>query len=289
MYGNDSGSLFQSEILSDSRNILSENILAKPEWGCNMVSAPGSPSLPPFPLMPTRSEEAYMKTPKLLLVAVLLAGFAAFAHAGFDDGKAAYGRGDYAEAYEDLKALAGLGDAEAQYFLGRMYDRGLGVAKDQAEAIKWFRRAADQGYAKAQFSMGAAYQTGSGVPQDYVEAVKWFRKAAEQGNAEGQCGLGNMYGEGHGVPLDYEEAVKWCRKAADQGDALAQTALGWAYADGNGVAQDYVQAHMWFSLAAAQGYPSAADYIDTIAKNMTPAQVAEAQRLAGEWKPSSRD
>jgi len=52
MYGNDSGSLFQSEILSDSRNILSENTLAKQECGCNMVSAPGSPALPPFFLMP---------------------------------------------------------------------------------------------------------------------------------------------------------------------------------------------------------------------------------------------
>jgi hypothetical protein len=46
---------------------------------------------------------------------------------------------------------------------------------------------------------------------------------------------------------------------------------------------------MWFSLAAAQGYPSAEDYMDTLAKKMTPAQIAEAQRLAREWKPKGND
>jgi TPR repeat protein len=59
------------------------------------------------------------------------------------------------------------------------------------------------------------------------------------------------------------------------------------YANGAGVPQDYVLAHMWFNLAARQGYPSAEDHRDTLAKKMTPAQIAEAQRLAREWKPKS--
>jgi TPR repeat protein len=36
------------------------------------------------------------------------------------------------------------GDAEAQYYLGLMYDRGQGVPQDHAEAVKWLRRAAEQ-------------------------------------------------------------------------------------------------------------------------------------------------
>ena len=49
--------------------------------------------------------------------------------------------------------------------------------------------------------------------------------------------------------------------------------------------QDYVRAHMWFNLSAAQGNQDAAKNRDNIAKRMTPAQIAEAQKLAREWQP----
>ncbi len=54
---------------------------------------------------------------------------------------------------------------------------------------------------------------------------------------------------------------------------------------GLGVTQDYVRAHKWFNIAAARGYADAAKNRDNVAKRMTPAQVAEAQRLARVWKP----
>ncbi|MSP50530.1 MAG: sel1 repeat family protein, partial [Alphaproteobacteria bacterium] len=88
-----------------------------------------------------------------------------------------------------------------------------------------------------------------------------------------------------GVPQDYAEAVMWYRKAADQGEADAQTNLGINYANGQGVPQDYVQAHKWFNLAAAKGNINAVKNRDIVAAKMTPAQIAEAQKLAREWKP----
>jgi TPR repeat protein len=54
---------------------------------------------------------------------------------------------------------------------------------------------------------------------------------------------------------------------------------------GQGVVQDYVSAHTWFNLAAAQGEEGAEKNRDIIARRMTPAQTAEAQKLAREWKP----
>jgi hypothetical protein len=72
---------------------------------------------------------------------------------------------------------------------------------------------------------------------------------------------------------------------AGQGDAKAQGDLGAAYVKGEGVPQDYVLAHMWFNLAAAQGNEDARQNRDGVAKLMTPDQIAEAQRLARQWKP----
>ncbi len=96
-----------------------------------------------------------------------------------------------------------------------------------------------------------------------------------------------MYENGQGVPQDDKQAVAWYRKAADQGVIDAQFNLGIMYVYGNGEGvQDYVQAHMWWNLAAVSGDEDAIKNRDIVAKKMTPAQIAEAQKLAREWKPT---
>ena len=133
---------------------------------------------------------------------------------------------------------------------------------------------------------GAAYDRG-----DYATALEEFRPLAEQGDADAQFHLGLMYDFGEGVPQDRTEAAKWFHLAAEQGHAPAQSFLGLLYLwGGEGVTQNYVLAHMWSSLAAARLRPSelhdkAAHNRDSVATQMTPEQLAEAQRLAREWKP----
>ncbi len=104
-----------------------------------------------------------------------------------------------------------------------------------------------------------------------------------------------MYDTGKGVPQDFAEAIKWYRKAADQGDALAQLLLGEMYTHGQGAPQDFMAAHVWCNLAAARFSASAKKLRDDavecrsrIASKLTPAQIAEAQRLARDWKPRSK-
>ena len=57
------------------------------------------------------------------------------------------------------------------------------------------------------------------------------------------------------------------------------------YGEGKGVPQDYVRAHMWWNLAAAKGNAVAVKNRDKVAAKMTSTQIAEAQKLAREWKP----
>ncbi len=113
-------------------------------------------------------------------------------------------------------------------------------------------------------------------------------KSAKQGNPLAQFKLGLMYYKGRGAARDYTKAVHWWRRAAEQGFAEALNNLGMMYGNGDGVEQDYGQAHKWFDLAASRHPPgrklrnSVRDR-DFLAKKMTAAQIAEAQRLAGEW------
>jgi TPR repeat protein len=84
---------------------------------------------------------------------------------------------------------------------------------------------------------------------------------------------------------DYETAVQLLRPLGEQGDAKAQHSLGFLYAKGQGVPQDYAEAVKWYRMAVEQGNDDAKATRDIVAKNMTPEQLAEAQRLAREWTP----
>ena len=114
-----------------------------------------------------------------------------------------------------------------------------------------------------------------------------LRQRAEEGDADAQYELGFVYARGLGVPQDYAQAATWYRLAVDQGHAPAQLNLGVLYRDGEGVPQDYTEAHKWYNLAAARATDDREPYVkvrDLLAKSMTPAQLAEAQRLAREWQ-----
>ena len=124
----------------------------------------------------------------------------------------------------------------------------------------------------------AAYQRG-----DYATALRLLRPLAEQGDAKGQNWIGLMYENGHGVTRSKIRAVRWYRKAAEQGATNAQVNLAVMYAKGEGVPQDFVQAYIWFNIAAALGDEMAKAGQDKPASQMTPDQIAEAQRMAREW------
>ena len=168
--------------------------------------------------------------------------------------------------------------AEAAEAFSKSDEEGNATAND-------LRRLADAGNADAQNRLGLLYHDGQGVPVSYQRAKHWFRKAAEQGHAGAQVNLGTLYFLGDGFDQSDQAALFWFQQAAKQEDALAFAKLGRMYEKGRGVAQDFIQAHMWYNLSAAHGEIRAAEIRDTLAKQMTPAQIAEAQRLAREWKP----
>jgi TPR repeat protein len=182
-----------------------------------------------------------------------------------------------------------------------------------AKALRLIRPLVNDGDASAQFNLGLMYTTGQGVQQDNAAAVLWFRKAAEQGYAlaqsnpwrrtipRQQCGFGRLQTKATPSPSFYSgtntqtakayrrtEAMTWFRKAAEQGHRVARLYLGVMYGEGRGVPQDFVRAHMWFDLSAAQGEQKAVKARDILGRSMTPAQIAEAQKLARDWKPATQ-
>ena len=164
--------------------------------------------------------------------------------ADFEKGSTAYSQGDYATAIKVWTPLAEQGVAPAQFYLGNMYDIGLGVVQNYKTAMKWYTLAAKQGFAAAQFNLGFMYGNGQGVLQNYKTAAKWYTLAAEQGHAKAQYNIGYMY------------------------------------VMGQGVIQDNIYAHMWWNIAASSGNSKAAENRTIVEENMTTADISKAQELA---------
>ena len=156
---------------------------------------------------------------RLLLTSLLIAAFAALApladaEAGLREGRAAYARGDYAAALEEILPLAEAGEPAAQRLLGVMYRQGRGVAKDGERALYWTRQAVQQGDGPAQFNLANMFETGDTVAKNLALAAKWYRKAARAGIPLAQYRLGAFYLGGLGGPPDAVLAFVWYSRAA---------------------------------------------------------------------------
>ncbi|MFZ1625854.1 MAG: tetratricopeptide repeat protein [Gammaproteobacteria bacterium] len=168
-------------------------------------------------------------------------------------------------------------DTQAQVALGDSYLAGTGVKSDPAQAAYWYRQAADQGDAAAQVRLGQLYEQGIGVEQDVNEALGWYTAAADQGGAADQANVGDFYESGPGIRSD-KAAVHYYRLAAAHGYRDAQADLGRMYELGKGVAADPAQAYRWYARAAAQGDTVSAKNRDRMRRELSPAQIAEAER-----------
>ena len=114
----------------------------------------------------------------LMLSAQILGATGAFA-GPWEDGMAAYNRGDYVPAITVFRAMAEQGNAEAQGLLGVMYRRGQGVTRSSVRAFVWFSRAAARGNAKAKTELRKVSLTMT--PEELAKA-KEMAEACEASN-----------------------------------------------------------------------------------------------------------
>ncbi|SPE41973.1 Sel1 domain protein repeat-containing protein [Candidatus Sulfopaludibacter sp. SbA3] len=236
-------------------------------------------------------------------------------------GLEAFRNGDYQKAFREWKACAETGKADAQFDLGMLYAKGLGVQRDMTEAVRWYRSAAEKGNVQAAFSLGQLYSRGWGVPrdeadamrwlemanstdpdqqqvtgwaqvagygmpQDFVQAAYWYRQAADHGHAEAQFNLARLYAHGQGVPRDDSEAARWCRAAATHGFAPAQERLAVRYAQGSGLPQDNSQAFFWATIAMNNGDKHAGKLRNELKARLTPSEAGRLEQSAVAWQQS---
>ncbi len=162
-----------------------------------------------------------MNSQSLTRISCLLAGiFLAWSTASaFQD--------DYVwqERFKKQIVLADQGNAEAQYDVGEMYEKGSGVAPDLKKAFAWYDKSAAHGHVKAQFKVAYMHYKGQGVEANVNKAYLLMEKPANDGNVRAQYYLAQMLVNGDGVKPDHDEAFTWYSRAALGGYKPADEAL----------------------------------------------------------------
>jgi hypothetical protein len=158
-----------------------------------------------------------------------------------------------AATYYGLAAQGGIITAQAKY--GAMLFRGQGLKANRVQGESWLRRAGLAGDIEAAVTIAQLYASGSELPPNYAEAALWFRRAAEAGHGDSARALGVLYMTGAGVGRDADEAATWFRRAAEAGDEKAQADLAAVLLSGRTSAQltGAAPVHEWFERAAEAG------------------------------------
>jgi len=134
---------------------------------------------PVFPI----SRKRPMSLPFPIALGLLLISLVAPVWADFQAGMDAKNRGDFARALRELRPLAEQGDAQAQFYVGMLYENGDGVPTDYVKAREWYEKSAFQGHANSQFYLGLMSAFGRGGPLDLAQAYMWYSLAAGNGHA----------------------------------------------------------------------------------------------------------
>jgi membrane associated rhomboid family serine protease len=117
--------------------------------------------------------------------------------------------GNNSAALTAFERAAELGNPQAEYYVGTLYDRGVhGVAKDEAQALHWYERAAAQNHAEALNNLAWLYATSQNPAiRNPPAALECARRALSLGKNQPEANFLDTLAEAYYANQQYEQAV----------------------------------------------------------------------------------
>jgi len=144
---------------------------------------------------------------------------------------------------------------QANFYLGCLFEEGLGVNKDYQSALLYFKRADELGFSKAAVKCGNLLSKQHGLLKpNKTEALRYYKKVTIQNDPEAYFGMGKLYEEGcDEVKKDEKLALQNYEKAHQLGNTEAGVMLSYMYGNGIGVKKDVVRAKQYLIEASNNG------------------------------------
>ncbi len=161
----------------------------------------------------------------------------------------------YAESYQGFLAIeAQMADDKLYYRLGAMNLQGIGTEKNLELAKDYFVKAAALGNADAQYGLGKLYLDKEFAGYEPAKAVIFLKDAAAKDHSYAQYTLGKLMLQGELVDKNIPEAVELLEAAAAQDNLYAHYTLGKVYTDESLGVVDVSVAIPHLEAAAKQGF-----------------------------------
>ena len=175
--------------------------------------------------------------------------------------------GEYEKPVREQKwkmKAAELGNAEAQYEVGRAYKN----KKDMSQAVYWYEKAAEQNYRKALTALWAIYYD----TEDRAAYARWTAKICELDNSDAtfMAALGLLADEANALSrngsytLGYQimrPIAEYAYKTQDRRYAQTCALIGADYVNGYGVAKDRNEGKKWLQRALDMGFEPAREIL----------------------------
>jgi hypothetical protein len=129
--------------------------------------------------------------------------------------ESAFEKEDYAAARNLFQKFSRKNDPVSNYYLGAIFELGLGVEKDLVKAIHYYRRSASRGDVDAMSSLADMYGEKDGAQNEPVTSAFWRQNAANKGSPKDALKLAQLYEDGGGVQKSSRLAYQWYKYAAE--------------------------------------------------------------------------
>ncbi|EJK61582.1 hypothetical protein THAOC_17902, partial [Thalassiosira oceanica] len=130
----------------------------------------------------------------------------------------AYDEGDYGLQQDTSRAIelrteaARLGDLNAHFNLGCIYDEGDGVEQDVARGVRHFQHAAIRGHPESRYELGChGYNE-----RNHELAVRHWMISAKMGDSDSLNEIKDMFMKGYATKAQYAEALKGYQDALEE-------------------------------------------------------------------------
>ncbi|WP_338149019.1 caspase family protein [Bradyrhizobium elkanii] len=185
----------------------------------------------------------------------------------YELGRAFFAAKNYSSALASYMRAFELGNLQALYAVGGMYESGDGVDKDPARARFYYETVAEMNFSPAIVSLGIQYEQGISVTRNLGTAYSYYRRAADLGNPRAVNLMGELTEKGLGTARDAVQARGLYERAADLGDSAAMLNLARCLADGIGGRKDVVEARRWLEKSSLAASPSGKELLVRLGKS----------------------
>ena len=252
-------------------------------------------------------------------IVLLVSLFPGWLAADISSGVTALESGDAERAAREFQSAYDAGDADGAFYLGRMFELGLGADPNIQQAAELFKLAAEGNSALGLNRLGLMYLDGQAVIKDFARGAELVCQAADLGDANAQFNCGAVFADGKGVEADSVKARDYWQKAADQdhiaainlialsaktgdgvnpdpkkafalfsrtaelGNPMGLYEIAVAYNTGGGTEIDKIKAYTFANIAASRAHPEAAALRDAVEAELTPSEITAGQTAAREW------